>query len=127
MKILLNGLNHIWSLSMLTIDTQNMLDEKRAKELKTSLNEFIATIIKAFNDKILQSDIDKIEYSFKLEFDNENLFYITSLKNNNSIISEYGYIDRYGNYKDTLTLQEALNINKYIKDIEFNIKKIFTK
>ena len=44
MKILLNGLNHIWNLSMLAIDTQNMLNEKRAKELRTSLNEFIATV-----------------------------------------------------------------------------------
>lgn len=29
---------------MLAIDTQNMLNEKRAKELRTSLNEFIATV-----------------------------------------------------------------------------------
>ena len=29
---------------MLAIDTQNMLNEKRAKEFKTSLNEFIATV-----------------------------------------------------------------------------------
>ncbi len=112
---------------MLTIDVEHLLDEKRSKELIYSLNELIRTVIKRYTDKI-NGDKDKHgRYRLELKFDNGNTFYISALFTPKEIKTDYGYITQFEGYKDCLSLQEALNINKYALNIEFRLNQFLNQ
>lgn len=108
---------------MIKINIENKLNEKRSKELKYSINEMINTVINKFYKKICSEKIDNSSYHFEMEFDNNNSFYIDLIYTNKELIVDYGYIDYKGEHKNVISLQEALNINKYSKDIEYNLDK----
>lgn len=91
------------------IDFENKLGEKKSKLLLTSLNNMISQII---------SKVSKMEENnfFQINFDNGDMFYI----GNNNI----SYVNIIGQELDIISLNTALNINKYVLDIQFKIKNI---
>lgn len=97
------------------IDCENKLTDKQIKELKTSLNLMINNIVKYLKKK--QNNVDKTV--FNIVFNNGDKFSIICL---NKYFNKVSYINKYGEEQDIIPLQSALNINKYVKDIENNIK-----
>ncbi len=108
---------------MIVIDIEHKLDEKKSKELLYSINQMITYTFKTLHEKALQEKLFDDFLGLKLHFDNKNEFYISTICNGKSFNDDFGYLDKRGQYKDSLTLQEALNINKYALDIEFKLKQ----
>lgn len=96
------------------IDCENKLSEKKAKELSTSLNYLVNNII----DVLLKKNVEK--GSFKIKFDNDSVFSIITFKEKVFV----SYVDKYQKKKEMLSLQDALNINKYARDIEYQLLQI---
>ena len=88
------------------IDFQNELGEKTAKLLISSLNNMVSQVIKNLDNYNM----------FDIVFDNEERFSI----NKNGIM----YFDSLGYEADIISLNTALNINKYVLDIQNKIKNI---
>lgn len=97
------------------IDCENKLSEKKAKELSTSLNYLVNNIINV----LLKKNVER--GSFKIKFDNDSVFSIITFKEKVFV----SYVDKYQKKKEMLSLQDALNINKYARDIEYHLLQIY--
>lgn len=94
----------------MVIDCEKKLNEKQAKELKSSLNYMI--------DNLLQQKGER--FSFSIQFDNGSVFAVGRLNKKNYIVLQ----DVYGDIQYKISLQEALNINKYALDIQNKLTEI---
>ncbi len=94
----------------MVIDCEKKLNEKQAKELKSSLNYMI--------DNLLQQKGER--FSFSIQFDNGSVFAVGRLNKKNYIVLQ----DVYGDIQHKISLQEALNINKYALDIQNKLAEI---
>jgi hypothetical protein len=95
------------------INCGEKLSEKQAKELKVSLNYLIDNIIKCLKENPKKRGI------FRLTFDNEAIFQVEVTPK--GVFVEYD--NKYHEKVEELSLQEALNINKYARDIEVMLSK----
>lgn len=105
---------------MISIDIDEELSAKQAKELSVSLNLFIKS-----TEKILLSECYKNKglAQFKIEFDNGNKFRIIAQIDSWGKIQTYvEYENRRGQLLSEISLQDALNINKYVREFEMMIK-----
>jgi hypothetical protein len=105
----------------LTINFENKLSEKNAKLLSSSINQMISAI-----SEELKQQIDDISTTneFIIHFDNGNTFRITVFIQDEFIYSSCKYENNYGERQETISLQDALNINKYARDIEILLSKL---
>ena len=108
-----------WEKIILKIDIQNSLNEKKNKELVSSMKRLIAFTFYNFEHNILS---DKENKKLIIEFNNGDTFTISSTLLNGKYINSYSYQDNCDNNLKTIPLQAALNINKYSGDIEARLK-----
>lgn len=101
---------------MLTIQTQGLTDQQ-ASELKNSLN-YMLNAIK--NGLFEQARKTKESIRFKIQFDNDS--YFEFLKDPNMKQMYLIYSNKDGIVTNTLSLQEALNLNKYTLNIQARLK-----
>ena len=96
------------------IDCEYKLTEIQAKELKTSLNYLVNNILSFLKKK----EYNYYKNKFSIIFNNKNVFSIILIKNE---FVQLSYINIYGEDNESISLQDALNINKYALDIENHI------
>lgn len=105
-----------------SIDFENKFGEKQAKDLTTS---FIRMLSDVSNKLEILCENNKKDYYFTISFDNNSSLTILTYIDNNKIKTEINYTDCYANKLEMITLQDALNINKYVLEIQGLIKKNF--
>ena len=105
---------------MIKIDVENLLSAKQAKELSVSLNLFV----NATKKQLIQKCKGEFLYSqFKVEYDNGDVFRIFAQTDTIGKTQSFvEYEKRTGELMQVISLQDALNINKYVRDFEQIVK-----
>jgi hypothetical protein len=109
---------------MLKIDFEHKLSEKNAKVLKTSLNLLIDKVGEKLKN-CLTSNNDMCKFS--IDFNNKESFIIrvyVDQKDNDNILIQCAYFDAYNKRLNTISLNQALNINKYVANIQNQLNYI---
>ncbi len=107
------------------IETGGQINEKRSKELATSLNNMIYSIFMELSEEMSKNPTDQSIKTWQLEFDNGNTLYIEVEQTSNGIKKSVTFYDCDGEERETISLQDALNVNKYTKDIENQVQQAY--
>ena len=106
---------------MLSIDMEGRLGEKRAKELVSSLEYMLNSVAQVLKERATQTnDV----CSFKISFDNGKSLQMMAFSNKENTYLNMEFFDEYCIPREEISLQEALNLNKYALDIKTRLDSI---
>lgn len=105
------------------ISAGGLLNEKQAKELKTSLTNMLKDFSRTLSSSLT---VKKANAQISITFDNHKSLIIRVARTGpNSIISDMQLMDKYGDLHSEMTLQDALNILKYTRNYEYMIQSFY--